>query len=83
VGKANEPRVIRRSGVWDIRQTMTDGEGVRHRDRPGDWRPVAVAMEPMKKIVFLSHSSVENLTRDWVNTTSLYSKNTTATRATS
>jgi hypothetical protein len=36
----------------------------------------AVAMEPMKKIVFLSHSSVENLTRDWVNTVSLYSKNT-------
>jgi len=31
----------------------------------------AVAMEPMKKIVFLSHSTVENLTRDWVNTTSL------------
>jgi hypothetical protein len=31
----------------------------------------AVAMEPMPKIIMLSHSSVENLTRDWVNTCSL------------
>ena len=31
----------------------------------------AVAMEPMHKIILLSHSSVENLTRDWVNTCSL------------
>jgi predicted SAM-dependent methyltransferase/ADP-heptose:LPS heptosyltransferase len=31
----------------------------------------AVAMEPMHKIVMLSHSSVENLTRDWINTCSL------------
>jgi ADP-heptose:LPS heptosyltransferase/predicted SAM-dependent methyltransferase len=28
----------------------------------------AVAMEPMPKIVMLSHSTPENLTRDWVNT---------------
>lgn len=31
----------------------------------------AVAFEPMLKVVTLSHSSVENLTRDWVNTASL------------
>ena len=36
----------------------------------------AVAMEEMPKIVMLSHSSVENLTRDWNNTYSLFSTKT-------
>jgi SAM-dependent methyltransferase len=31
----------------------------------------AVAFEPMLKVVTLSHSSVENLTRDWINTASI------------
>lgn len=31
----------------------------------------AVAMEPMPKVVMLSHSSHENLTRDWINTAAL------------
>jgi hypothetical protein len=31
----------------------------------------AVGMEDNLKVVFLSHSSVANLTRDWVNTVSL------------
>jgi hypothetical protein len=31
----------------------------------------------MAKLVFLSHSTHENLTRDWVNTTPLWSANTT------
>lgn len=31
----------------------------------------AVAMEPMRKVIYLSHSSVDNLTRDWVNTVSV------------
>lgn len=31
----------------------------------------AVAFEPMLKVVTLSHSSVENLTRDWINTASV------------
>jgi ADP-heptose:LPS heptosyltransferase/predicted SAM-dependent methyltransferase len=31
----------------------------------------AVAMEPMLKVVTLSHSSVENLTRDWLHTVSI------------
>lgn len=31
----------------------------------------AVAMEPMPKVVLLSHSTVENLTKHWVNTVSL------------
>lgn len=31
----------------------------------------AVAFEPMPKVVMLSHSSNENLTRDWINTAAL------------
>jgi hypothetical protein len=31
----------------------------------------AVAMDPMPKVVMLSHSSHENLTRDWSNTAAL------------
>ena len=31
----------------------------------------AVAVEPVPKVVMLGHSSVENLTRDWLNTESL------------
>ena len=38
---------------------------------------VAMSQEPMKKIVFLSHSTPNMLTRDWINTISLESKNTT------
>ena len=33
----------------------------------------AVAMEDMPKVVMLSHSSHENLTRDWINTAALES----------
>lgn len=32
---------------------------------------VAMSQEPMKKIVLLSHSTINMLTRDWVNTTSI------------
>jgi SAM-dependent methyltransferase len=74
--KVNEPRVILRSGVWDIRQTMAMAQACDMVIGPETGVLSAVAMEPMKKIVFLSHSSVENLTRDWVNTVSLYSKHT-------
>jgi predicted SAM-dependent methyltransferase/ADP-heptose:LPS heptosyltransferase len=31
----------------------------------------AVCVEPMRKVVLLSHSSAKNLTRDWVNTVAL------------
>ena len=36
----------------------------------------AVSMQAMPKIVFLSHSSHENLTRDWINTFALHSTKT-------
>ena len=36
----------------------------------------AVSHEPMPKVCFLSHSTVENLTRDWNNTKSLWARET-------
>ena len=37
----------------------------------------AAACMPVEKVVFLSHSTHENLTRDWVNVTPIASGNTT------
>ena len=71
-----EQRIVRRSGEWTIRQTMAMAQVCDLVIGPETGVMSAVAMESMPKIVFLSHSSVENLTRDWVNTTSLYSRNT-------
>jgi ADP-heptose:LPS heptosyltransferase len=36
----------------------------------------AAAFYPMPKIIFLSHSTIENLSRDWVNTSSLWAPKT-------
>lgn len=71
-----EPNIVRRSGVWSIRETMTMAHYCDAVIGPETGVMNAVAMEPMPKIVFLSHSSHENLTRDWINTYALYSTNT-------
>jgi ADP-heptose:LPS heptosyltransferase len=70
-GWENEPRVIRRSGIWTIRETLSFAlqadvvigceTGVLN----------AVAHEPMRKVVMLSHSSHNNLTKHWKNTRAL------------
>jgi ADP-heptose:LPS heptosyltransferase/predicted SAM-dependent methyltransferase len=70
-GWDKEPRVHCTSGKWTIRQTLAFLE----------YADVLVGAEtgvlnaacclPVPKIVFLSHSTRENLTRDWVNTVSL------------
>lgn len=75
-GWEKESRVHLTCGKWSIRQTLSfiaeadlvigQETGVLN----------AAANEEMPKIVFLSHSSEENLTRDWVNTISLYGKGT-------
>jgi hypothetical protein len=70
----NEPRVIRRSGVWDIRQTMTMAKECDIVIGPETGVLSAVAMEPMKKSCSCRTRPIENLTRDWVNTTSLHSR---------
>jgi ADP-heptose:LPS heptosyltransferase/predicted SAM-dependent methyltransferase len=76
VGWENEPRVIRKSGKWNIRQSLAFLEQCDMVIGPETGVLNAAALMPMKKIVFLSHSTVENLTRDWVNTTSLVPENT-------
>lgn len=72
----NEARVLKRSGVWSIRETMAMAAVCDMVIGPETGVMSAVAMEPMRKIVFLSHSTVENLTRDWVNTLALEPVNT-------
>ena len=68
---AAEKRIVRRSNVWSIRETMAMAQVSDMVIGPETGVMNAVAMEPMRKIVFLSHSSAKNLTEGWVNTASL------------
>lgn len=70
-GWEEEPRVHRTSGKWSIRQTLAflDEADVIVGAETGVLN--AAACLPQPKIVFLSHSTRNNLTRDWVNTLSL------------
>lgn len=70
-GWENENRIKKTCGKWNIRQTLSL---LPHCDLvigPETGVLNAAACLPNKKIVFLSHSSEENLTRDWTNTQSL------------
>lgn len=74
-GWEKEPRVHLRSGKWSIRESLTfclaQAEVV-----IGSETGVlnAVGMEEVQKIITLSHSSHENLTKYWKNTTVLEPK---------
>lgn len=70
-GWDKEPRVHLTSGKWTIRQTLTFLEyaDVLVGAETGVMNAACCLKVP--KIVFLSHSTHENLTRDWVNTTAL------------
>jgi len=76
-GWENEPRVHRRSGVWEIRESLTFTQ--EHADLViGTETGLlnAVGMLPhIPKIVTLSHSSEENLTKHWENTIALKPEN--------
>jgi ADP-heptose:LPS heptosyltransferase len=72
----NESRVIRMSGVMEIRPTMVLAQACDLVIGPETGVMSAVSMMDMGKVLFLSHSTVENLSRDWINTQSLYSKKT-------
>lgn len=65
------PQVHLRSGKWTIRQTLAFAQVADLVIGPETGVLNAVAMESVEKIVTLSHSSVENLTRDWMNCVSL------------
>lgn len=68
----NEPRVIRRSGVWKIRESLTFA--CKQADivvGPETGLLNAVGMEEVGKVCLLSHSTRENLTKHWKNTVAI------------
>ncbi len=72
-----EGRIWKRAGKLEIRKTLALALECDLVIGPETGVLNAVAMEKnIAKIVLLSHSSVNNLTRDWVNTISLEPKNT-------
>jgi len=72
-GWENESRVWRRSGQWAMRETLAFAPMCDCVVGPETGVMNAVAMEEVPKILFLSHSTVNNLSRDWKNTHSLFS----------
>jgi ADP-heptose:LPS heptosyltransferase len=75
-GWDNEPRVHKTCGKWSIRQSLAFLDQADLVIGPETGVLNAASCMPVPKIVFLSHSSVENLTRDWANTVSLEPRNT-------
>jgi ADP-heptose:LPS heptosyltransferase/predicted SAM-dependent methyltransferase len=75
-GWESEPRVHRRSGVWSIRESMTFIDYADCLVGPETGIMNAAASLETPKVVFLSHSTEENLSRDWVNCISLWSRDT-------
>lgn len=78
-GWDKEPRVHRTSGKWTMRQTLSFLEHAQVVIGPETGVLNGASCLPMRKVILLSHSSVENLTRDWVNTVSVWSKKTSCT----
>lgn len=70
-GFDGERKLWRTSGKWTMRQVCAMLELSDLVIGPETGVQSVAAFYPMPKIVFLSHSTVENLTRDWVNTTSM------------
>ena len=70
-GWEDNPRVHRRSGKTTIRQDMALAQKMACVVGPETGLMNAVAFEPMAKVVMLSHSSRDNLTKHWLNTIAL------------
>ncbi len=75
-GWENEPRVVRLSGELGIRDTLALAQVVDVVVGCETGVLNAVAFERNRKVVLLSHSSVENLTKNWVNTASMLPRRT-------
>ena len=71
IGWENEPRVITKSGKWSIGKTLAFLPRCDVIVGPETGVLNAASMLRNHKCVFLSHSSSENLTKHWINTTSL------------
>lgn len=67
-GWEKEERVVKTCGKWGIRQAMTAAREMDVVIGPETGIMNSVAMCENAKIVMLSHSSAENLTKYWVNT---------------
>lgn len=70
-GGWDNPRIWPRMGDWPIRSSMAFAQVADVVVGPETGVLNAMAAEPMKKVLLLSHSSIENLSRDWVNTDSI------------
>lgn len=70
-GWETEPRVKCESGEMGIRETLTLAQNVDCVVGPETGVLNAVAFEPIGKVLLLSHSSKENLSKHWVNTSTL------------
>jgi ADP-heptose:LPS heptosyltransferase len=75
-GWENEKRVHKTSGEWSIRQSLAFVQQADLVIGPETGVMNSVSCMPMPKVMFLSHSTDENLTRDWHNTHTLISENT-------
>jgi len=75
-GWEKEKRVLRRSGKWSIRKSLTF---VEYADLIGGGETGvlnAAAMSDVPKVCLLSHSSPENLTKHWINTIAMTPEDT-------
>lgn len=70
-GWENEKRILCMSGEIGIRETLALSQKCAVVVGPETGVLNCVAYEPNAKVVFLSHSSHENLTKHWLNTTVL------------
>jgi ADP-heptose:LPS heptosyltransferase len=75
-GWENESRIVKKSGKYTIRESMALLEQCDMVIGGETGMLNAAAMLDMPKVVFLSHSSRENLTKHWRNTYPLEPKNT-------
>ena len=75
-GYTDKPRMWCTSGKWTIRQTLAMLEIADVVVGPETGIMSAAAFYSMPKVLFLSHSTKENLSRDWINCTSLYAPKT-------
>jgi ADP-heptose:LPS heptosyltransferase len=66
-GWENEPRVIKKAGKWSIRETLTMTEMMDLIIGTETGVMNAVSHTPVPKVLNLSHSTENNLSRDWLN----------------
>ncbi len=64
-------RIHGMAGVWKIREALTFAQHADCVVGPETGTLNSVGMEAVPKVIYLSHSSHENLTKHWVNTTVL------------